>query len=123
MALSNFSDNMDIIQALADQPALSASAMKIEFDKAGNKLKTWINSTLVPFINGLVDGSNLGTKVVKTANIDDEAVTSAKIADANVTSAKLAAQTKIVLSGSDIYGNSLPASGTTGQIFFLYVGN
>lgn len=125
MALNDFNDNLNIVSQLADQPNLAASALKAKFDEAGNAIQTWVNGTLVPFVNGLADGSNLGTKVVKTAALDDGSVTTAKIADANITSAKLDLQTKIVLSGSAIYGTQTDMNNVSnpvvGQIFFKKV--
>ena len=118
---SDFDTNLNIISQLADQPNLSAAALKAKFDEAGNTIQTWLNETLKPWLEDLAAGTELGVKAVKTANLDDAAVTSAKIAAGGVASSNLAAQTKIVLSGSDIYGNSLPASGVTGQIFFKKV--
>lgn len=176
MALSNFDGNLNIISVLDDQPALSASQLKTKFDEGTNLIKTWINSTLIPYINALASGTNLGVKAVKTANIDDGAVTNAQIADGTiaqsklasavqtllgkantayqkpsggvpktdlasavqtslgkadsamqsigsgtVTSAMLATQTIIKVSGTAIYGSTLPSSGTAGQIFFKKV--
>lgn len=116
-----FNENMNIISQLADKPNLNAAAMKTKFDEAGNKIKTFINGTLATDIDGLKAGTALAAGAVKTPKIEDGAVTSAKIADGNVNSDKLAAQTKLVLSGSDIYGDNLPGSGVTGQIFFKKV--
>lgn len=116
-----FSENMNIISQLADKPNLNAAAMKTKFDEAGNKIKTFINGTIATDIDGLKAGTALTAGAIKTVKIDDGAVTTDKLADGNVTSAKLAPQTKLVLSGTNIYGDNLPGSGVTGQIFFKKV--
>lgn len=56
MGIKTFSENLDIIQQLSDRPleldGLGAEELKALFDKAGNLLKDYINTELVPAING-----------------------------------------------------------------------
>ena len=111
MPIGNFNQDLDIISKLQDEPnvddGLTAAQLKARFDSAGNKIKTWINSVLIPFVNSLEagggggggadipDGSitaaKLATHAVTSAKIDDLAVTTSKIAAGSVTTQKLAA--------------------------------
>lgn len=58
MGIKTFSENLDIIQQLSDRPleldGLGAEELKALFDKASNLLKDYINTELVPAINGFV---------------------------------------------------------------------
>lgn len=58
MALTYFTEDMDIIQKLDDQPndvgGLSADELKQKFDEGGNKIKTFLNSTLIPELNDTI---------------------------------------------------------------------
>jgi hypothetical protein len=95
MSLSNFDQDMNIIAALSDDPnaddGLTAAQLKAKFDSAGNKIKTWFNSVLIPYINGANIGSdNIKTGAVTSAKLADYAVVSGKIADYAVTSNKIA---------------------------------
>jgi hypothetical protein len=121
MALSEFTKDMEIVSKLSDEPNLdggvghptgyTAEELKAVFDEGGISLKTYINNTLVPYVNGenidtahLVDGSvttdkiedgavtsaKIGAKEVKNVNIDDAAVDTLQLADGSVTTQKLA---------------------------------
>lgn len=79
MALSNFTDNVDIIAALGDNPItddnLTSAQFKAKFDEAANLIKTYINSVLVPNVFAKISGSGLlktssGTLSVATADTD-----------------------------------------------------
>lgn len=58
MAIDFFTDDMNIIQKLDDQPndvgGLSADELKEKFDEAGNKVKTFLNGTLIPELNNVI---------------------------------------------------------------------
>lgn len=58
MALTYFTEDMDIIQKLDDQPndvgGLSADELKQKFDESGNKIKTFLNATLIPELNDTI---------------------------------------------------------------------
>lgn len=56
MALSNFTENVAIVSTLDDNPietgqCADSAALKAKFDDGVGKVKTWINGTLIPFIN------------------------------------------------------------------------
>lgn len=47
MALTKLTENLNVHQSLPDKPALSADELKIKFDEASNKIKDYLNETLV----------------------------------------------------------------------------
>lgn len=83
-------------------------------------------------LNKSITAEKLADDAVETPLIKDSAVTKAKIADQSVDNSKcdfsagltvggdLTPQGKIVLD-SDCYGDTLPAAGTPGRLFFLKV--
>lgn len=64
MAFTQLTDDLDFIQKLDDEPndvgGLSAAELKAEFDKAGNAVKVYINSTLLNELEGTNAASYLG---------------------------------------------------------------
>jgi hypothetical protein len=119
MALTKFEKDISYISKLADQPndvsggELSAADLKAKFDQAGNDIKEYINTVLIPEVSSdiqaaaegvggegkisadkLEDGSITGQKLadgaVNTAKIADNAISTAKIADGSVTTEKIA---------------------------------
>lgn len=160
MALTEFTEDVENISALPDEPALPANQLKAAFDKAGKDIKAYINGTLKTFVDALYSKPSSGipdadiasaatwnakgtyskpsggipktdlASAVQTSlgkadtalqSIADRAVTTAKIATGAVTSDRLATQTALKVSGSAIYGTTLPSSGTAGQVFFKKV--
>ena len=172
--------DLDNVQKLDDLPnavgGLSAAQLKAVFDKAGDDIKTFINTVLLAelesktagdagaykigvepivgltgvtnvhdaisalldaFVTGTlppggVDTANLADGAVTTPKLGAKAVTTAKIDDGAVTNTQcdcsagltvagdLTQQGKIILD-SDCYGETLPAAGTAGRIFFKKV--
>ena len=95
MAITNFTADVENISKLQNDPIdgddiKTAADLKARFDKAGADIKTWITGVLTPYVNGLTDGTNLGSGAVKAANLDTGAVTTAKIDDGAVTAKKIA---------------------------------
>ena len=119
MALTKFEKDISYISKLADQPndvsggELSAADLKAKFDQAGNDIKEYINTVLIPEVTSdieaaaegvgsggeisaekLADGSITGKKLadgaVGTAKIADNAINTEKIANSAVTTEKLA---------------------------------
>lgn len=77
-------------------------------------------------IDGEVTTDRIVDEAVTNVKIANTAVTTDKIADTAVTPAKLdrtyfETGTKIILKSDIHYGDSLPAAGTTGQLFFKKV--
>lgn len=58
LAIPGFEEDVDVIQKLDDEPndvgGLTAAELKAKFDEAGNRIKTYINETLVPSISETV---------------------------------------------------------------------
>lgn len=77
MAISSFSDDVNILAALGDNPntdnSLSAAQLKAKFDFAANLIKTYINNTLVGAIN--TNSSNIASNTSDIAGKADAATT------------------------------------------------
>ena len=60
LAIPAFEEDVDVIQKLDDEPndvgGLTAAELKAKFDEAGNRIKTYLNETLVPSISETVAG-------------------------------------------------------------------
>lgn len=58
LAIPALEEDVDVIQKLDDEPndvgGLSAAELKAKFDEAGNRIKTYLNETLVPSISETV---------------------------------------------------------------------
>ena len=109
MAYSKITDDMNIIQALPDEPndvgGLTAAQLKAKFDEAGNKIKTAFNN-LVDELNDGESGSISASEVSFTSsagvpedNVQDAienvqsqlaGVSQGAVADGSITTAKLA---------------------------------
>jgi len=55
MSIPKLTDDLNIIQTLDNQPALTPAQLKAKFDESGNTIKTYINSILVDGINDAID--------------------------------------------------------------------
>ena len=58
LAIPAFEEDVDVIQKLDDEPndvgGLTAAELKAKFDEAGNRIKTYLNETLLPSISETV---------------------------------------------------------------------
>lgn len=102
MAITTFTDDMDIIAALDDEPndvgGLTAAQLKAKFDEAGNTIQTYINDSLIPELDAVNLPYQYGSPTTMKEQIDnivlgqvpDASITTAKLADDAVTSAKIA---------------------------------
>lgn len=78
MALTELTENLNIIQSLADKPALSSSELKATFDDAANKIKTYVNGTLIPELNTILASlSNKDTSLQSAINTINTTLTTA----------------------------------------------
>lgn len=63
MAITFFTEDMNIIQKLDDQPndvgGLSADELKQKFDEGGNKLKAFLNNSLIPQLNNVITSQKI----------------------------------------------------------------
>lgn len=68
MALPRFQTDVDNISALADRPndvnGLTAAELKARFDKAGDDIKSWINTSLIPYLEGTNAASSIGITAI-----------------------------------------------------------
>lgn len=68
MSLTKLTEDLNIIQALDDEPndvgGLTAAQLKAKFDQAGGAIKTYLNETLTPELDTALAGkTGTGTKV------------------------------------------------------------
>lgn len=134
--------NSILLAQLASETANAAGASKIGIEPVvGLTGATNVQDAIVALLNTYTAGT-VADGSVTTIKLADDAVTAPKIKDGEVSTSKLASgavtgakcdfsagltvagdltqQGKIVLD-SDCYGNSLPAAGTAGRIFFKKV--
>ena len=64
MNLSRMTDDLNIIQTLADQPTIDSPALKSKFDEAGNAIKDYINNILTI---GIENGTAEDIKAAKNS--------------------------------------------------------
>lgn len=108
MAFTGLTDDLNIIQALDDEPndvgGLTAQELKAKFDTASNLIKTYINSVLLAELGATTAAGNLG---VAATNYDGSStnvqaalvkiweamqdITQGSVSDGSITDAKLAA--------------------------------
>lgn len=117
MSLPLLTTDLNIIQALDDEPndvgGLSATQLKAKFDEAVGYIKTYLNDTLIPYLESTSGAGSLGITTVSgiqaatnvqdalaalEANIEgvtqgavaDNSINTVKLVDLSVTNAKLA---------------------------------
>jgi hypothetical protein len=72
MAFNDFTDDLNIVSALPDRPndeaGLDAAAFKAKFDEGPNKIKTWLNSALLPDLRAAAGPWQIPTTVTGDFN-------------------------------------------------------
>ena len=58
--IDKFTEKLNIIESLPDQPTLNANELKRQFDLAGNLIKDFLNDILLPYVEKME--SNMATK-------------------------------------------------------------
>lgn len=114
MALTELTANLNIIQSLSDQPALSADELKQNFDAGANSIKTYINETLLPELNTLI--TNLQNGNSSTVAIVNNLKSIVTEISTKVDNLKSGANTKITI------GSSVPTSLEDGEVYLQYFG-
>lgn len=70
MPFTRLTEDLNIISKLADEPndvgGLTAAELKAEFDKAGNAVKDWINTVLLPSLEGEGGAGSLGVRAISS---------------------------------------------------------
>lgn len=116
MSLSKLTDNLNIIQSLPNKPTQEASELKIEFDRAGNIIKVYINDKLIPEIESTIQNSINSAKTPIENTLTSTSITKALSAlqGKNLKDLLDTKQNKIV------YGTELPDSGNNGDIYLQW---
>ena len=108
MSLPQLTTDLNIIQALDDEPndvgGLSSAQLKAKFDEAVGYIKTYINTTLLPYFEGISGAGDIGITTVSgiqaATNVQEalealelniEGITQGAVADNSITNAKLTA--------------------------------
>ena len=150
MAITQLTDDLAVISKLDTRPndtgGMSAAQFKAAFDEAAGKIKTYINETLIPYLEGANGAGSIGVDAVDGLTADDvqgaleeivasmasisqgsvadAAITTAKLADGAVTTAKLASAavtTAKVDDGAVTTAKLAAAAVTTAKIALLAV--
>lgn len=112
MALTELTANLNKIQSLADQPTLTATELKQEFDKSGNIIKTYINETLTKELDTII--SNLQSGASTTSQAVTQLSNTVTSLATTIAGYKSGATTKITI------GSSVPQSLEAGEVYFQY---
>ena len=108
MALPTLNDDLAVISKLDDLPndvgGLSAADLKAKFDEAAAAIQTYINGTLLPYLESISAAGDIGITTISgiaaAENVQDalealelniEGVTQGAVADNSITNAKMAA--------------------------------
>lgn len=132
MAFTQLSDDLNIIQALDDEPndvgGLSAQELKAKFDEASNLIKAYLNNVFLAELGGDDGAPNVGVTAIPempdVTNVQDaltgiilmlQDVTQGAVADGSITTAKLAnlAATTEKLADACVTTNKVAADAVT----------
>lgn len=119
MALTQLTENLNVHQSLPDQPALSATELKQKFDEAVNKVKTYLNGTLLPEIDTLIAAlqgtdTSLTNSLTTAQTAINGAIADISAIQTTLSGLKSGATTKITI------GASVPSSLSNGEVYFQY---
>lgn len=119
MELPQFTENMNTIQSLADKPAVEADALKILFDLNSNKIKTYMNGTLLPQLNTVLTSlqdkdTTLENALTSLSNIVTQATSDITTIQGTISGLKSGATTKITI------GANVPSSLENGEVYLQY---
>ena len=116
MALTQFTENVNNIQALSDRPneldGLTSAELKQRFDKAGADIKNYLNNTLLAELDTKFETIPTSETTVLT---NDPRLSNARQCNNTFTNWATARQNLKIL-----YGTSLPQTADNGTIFLLY---
>lgn len=142
MAFTQLSDDLNIIQALDDEPndvgGLSAAELKAKFDQAANIIKTYLNDTLLSELGGETGAPNIGVypiddlpdvedvqaallgileiaKDAQSGTLTPGIIDTVKLADSAVTTVKIAdsAVTTAKIANSNVTAGKIASSAVT----------
>lgn len=117
--LTEMTENVNIHQTLPDQPALTAEELKSKFDEGANKIKTYLNETLVDELTKILTSlenkdATLTTSITAMKTLVDEATRNITSMQEIVGNLKSGATTKISS------GSTAPTSLEEGEIYLQY---
>ena len=119
MSLTTLTENLNTIQSLPDQPALTSEQLKAKFDESSNKIKTYVNETLIPELNTILTNlqnkdTTLETAMATMQSTITEAVGNITSIQSTLSGLKSGATTKITI------GSEVPSSLENGEVYFQY---
>lgn len=116
MAIRECTVNTNNISQLPDEPALTPSELKAEFDQAATDLKNYINNELIPDANQTVNTavSGLSTTINNNQTANNTRFTQV---EGSITSLEgtINAKQKAITSGTET-----PSGGSDGDIYIQY---
>lgn len=117
--LTPLTENLNTIQSLADKPAVESDELKALFDLSSNKIKEYINDTLVSELNTILTNlqnqdTTLENAINSVSTIANKATTDITTINNTLATLKSGATTKITI------GSSVPSSLSNGEVYFQY---
>lgn len=134
MAISSCTVDTNVISALADAPALTASELKAKFDEAGTGIKGYINNTLISDINSTITSTanTINGTITTNQTSNNNRLTALEgdmtTAKSNITTLQgnvttINGQISTLSSGKQkviTSGTSAPSGGSDGDIYIQY---
>ena len=77
MSLTKLTENLNKVSSLPEKPTLSPEALQAVFDEAGNLIKSYINDTLTPEVEALINTKMQEAKVIVDNVLDSTSTTHA----------------------------------------------
>ena len=113
MSLPQLTENLNIVQSLPNKPTQEANELKIKFDEVGNIIKVYINGTLIPAIETLVQNSISSAKTPIENSLESESTIKALSALQGKNLKDLLDTKQNIIS----YGTEPPTDGSDGDIY------
>ena len=119
--LTNFTKNVNNMQALSDRPnetdGLTSSELKERFDKAGSDIKEYLNGTLITELERILNQIDSAIEQIPTDYVanNDARLSNSRTCNNSFDNA-LTARSNLKIN----YGTELPQEAEDGSIFFLY---
>lgn len=127
MSLTKLTENLNKVGNLPEKPTLPAEQLQAVFDEAGNIIKTYLNETLTPEVEALINAKMQEAKVTVDNVLDSTSTTHAlsamqgktlndglTTANSNIASLENEKQKKITT------GTGTPSGGSDGDIYIQY---
>lgn len=137
MGLKNCTADVNVIRQLPDEPSMSATELKAEFDKPAENVKKWINNVFIPELDeSLSKKQNTISGAASSILSSDLPSSKILVSDSSgkITSSEISSSQLVLLSGvtqnvqtqidklnSKItYGTNPPSGGEDGDIYIQY---